>query len=172
MIVRSVRTVRAFVRSPNSNLIIVTSPPHPEASPLGRSQSIRLSFADTTARMTAGTFVAKYSNDPSSAREVRGDTLLNKLLSLIKIFRPTPGVLHLPGDGNSSSKNSGRLIPDNCYHGHGLCGARLQITATSCLHPAHHRHRPARQTLSQRVSVLSVPTATRPVKPCSQLRLQ
>lgn len=33
------------------------------------------------------------------------------------------------------SKNSGRLIPDNCYHGHGLCGARLQITATSCLHP-------------------------------------
>lgn len=34
-----------------------------------------------------------------------------------------------------SSKNSGRLIPDNCYHGHGLRGARLQITATSCLHP-------------------------------------
>lgn len=33
------------------------------------------------------------------------------------------------------SKNSGRLILDNCYHGHGLCGARLQITATSCLHP-------------------------------------
>lgn len=33
------------------------------------------------------------------------------------------------------TKNSGRLIPDNCYHGHGLCGARLQITATSCLHP-------------------------------------
>ncbi|KYM79981.1 hypothetical protein ALC53_09507 [Atta colombica] len=32
-------------------------------------------------------------------------------------------------------KNSRRLIPDNCYHGHGLCGARLQITATSCLHP-------------------------------------
>lgn len=34
-----------------------------------------------------------------------------------------------------SSKNSGHLIPDNCYHGHGLRGARLQITATSCLHP-------------------------------------
>lgn len=64
--------------------------------------------------------------------------LLNKLSSLIKIFRPTPGVLRLPGLAvatRRSSKNSGRLIPDNCYHGHGLRGARLQIIATSCLHP-------------------------------------
>lgn len=84
--------------------------------------------------MTAGTFVAKYSNDPSLAREVRGDPLLNKLLSLIKIFRRA-SCIYLVMATRRPSKNSGRLIPDNCYHGHGLCGARLQITATSCLHP-------------------------------------
>lgn len=124
---------------------MISSPFHLQLLRLD-SRSILFSFTTCHSRMTTETFVAKYSNDPPRGREVQRTSLssfpslllLNKLSSLIKIFRPTPGVLRLPGLTVAtcrSSKNSGRLIPDNCYHGHGLCGARLQIIATSCLHP-------------------------------------
>lgn len=62
--------------------------------------------------------------------------LLNKLQVLLKF--PDAGRLlgiHLVARRTLVVlvQNSGRLIPDNCYHGHGLHGARLEITATSCL---------------------------------------
>jgi len=80
--------IRAFSRWSNSHFIVVPD----RCIPLSRAS-----------RSGASTFVAYRPNDPLLAREVSPDkfVLSGELSSLIKICRPTPGVVaHLPaGDG-------------------------------------------------------------------------
>lgn len=71
---------------------------------------------------------------PTDAGRFRTFTWRRRLPSSLPPSLPPPSVAAWPTVARP--RTSERLIPDNCYHGHGLAGARLQITATSCSPPS------------------------------------